>query len=179
MVSPQQRAEFDRMHDYYVTQGEKYSFAELWPRATKARLDLLNALEGVSDEQAEWSPVPEEWSIKETALHILKNSRSARRLVQRLAAGEHGDSSGIEPPRESTAALIEHLRAQLREDGMQWSAALVDLPATPPVTPTAPHSMFGELHARAWYLFQRTHDLDHMGQIDKVKAMRGYPEARS
>jgi len=176
MVSPQQ-AEFDRMQSYYVTQGAKYSFAELWPRATAARLDLLAVLEGVSDAQAAWSPGAEDWSVKETTLHILKNSRAARRLVQRLAAGEEGDASGIEPPRETTDAPIEELRAQLREDGMLWSAALLELPPTPPLTPTAPHSMFGELHARAWFLFQRTHDLDHKGQIEQVKAAPGYPES--
>ncbi len=179
MVSPQQQAEYDRMHGYYVSQGEKYTCAELWPRATAARLDLLAALDGVTDKQAEWSPSAEDWSIKETALHILKNSRAGRGLVQRLATGEQGDSSGIEPPREATTASIEQLRADLREDGMQWASLLLGLPPAPPPTPTAPHSMFGELHARAWYLFQRTHDLDHRGQIEQVKAAPGYPGAQS
>lgn len=175
MASPEQQAEWDRMRGYYLAQGEKYSFKELWPRAMKARLELLDSLEGVSDAEADWSPAPEEWSIKETALHILKNSRSARRLVQALSAGETGDSSGIEPPRETTDAPIEELRVQLRDDGIEWAAAILELPPTPPTTPTAPHSMFGELHARAWYLFQRTHDLDHKGQIEQVKAASGYP----
>jgi uncharacterized damage-inducible protein DinB len=175
--APEQKAEYDRMHAYYVAQGQKYSFQELWPRATSARLELLAALEGVSDAEAEWSVAPEEWSIKEVALHILNNSRSTRRLVQALCAGKQGDTSGIEPPREATAASIEDLRAQLRDDGIEWSAAVLELPPTPPLTPTAPHSMFGELHARAWYLFQRTHDLDHRGQIEQVKAAPGYPGA--
>src|SRR5690606_29477834 len=163
----------------YLAQGEKYSFAELWPRATAARLDLLASLEGVTDEAAEWSPAPEEWSIKETTLHILKNSRSARRLVRALSAGETGDTSGIEPPRETTDAPIQELRPQLRDDGIEWSATILELPPRPPTSPTARHSMFGELHARAWYLFQRTHDQDHRGQIEQVKAAHGYPGASS
>lgn len=177
MVSPQQQAEYDRMRGYYLAQGEKYSFKELWPRAMKARLDLLDALDGVTDDQAGWAPSTRDWSIKEVALHILKNSRSTRRLVRALSAGERGDTSGIEPPRETTAATIEELRVQLRDDGIEWAATLLDLPPAPPLTPTAPHSMFGELHARAWYLFQRTHDQDHRGQIDQVKAATGYPVA--
>ncbi len=179
MVSPEQQAEYDRMRGYYLAQGEKYSFAELWPRATAARLELLAALEGVSDAQADWSPAPEEWSIKETALHILNNSRSARRLVRRLALGQSDDAAGIEPPREATSLPIQELHVRLRQDGIEWAAAILDLPPTPPNTPTAPHSMFGHLHARAWYLFQRTHDLDHRGQIEKVKAMPGYPRSAS
>lgn len=176
MVSPQQ-AEYDRMRSYYLAQGEKQSFQELWPRATKARLELLDALDGVSDVEAGWSPAPEEWSIKEVALHILKNSRSNRALVQALCAGKPGDTSGIEPPRENTSTPIKELQTQLRDDGIEWSATLLALPPTPPLTPTARHSMFGELHARSWYLFQRTHDIDHQGQIQKVKAAPGYPGA--
>lgn len=179
MVSAEQQAEFDRMHGYYTSQGERYSFLQLWPRITQARLELLAALEGVSDEQADWSPAPEEWSIKEVALHVLKNSAACRRLVQRLATAEQGDASGIEPPREATAESIEALRAQLREDGARWAAAVLELPPEPPLTPTAPHTMFGELHARGWYLFQRTHDQDHRGQIEQVKAATGYPAAAS
>lgn len=175
MVSPQQQAEYDRMRGYYLAQSAKYSFKELWPRAMKVRLELLDVLEDVTDAQAEWSPSSQEWSIKEVALHILKNSRGTRRLVRALSAGERGDTSGIEPPREATAASIEDLRVQLRDDGIEWSAVILDLPPTPPPTPTAPHSMFGELPARAWYLFQRTHDLDHRGQIEQVKAAPGYP----
>ena len=37
--------------------------------------------------------------------------------------------------------------------------------------------VFGELHARAWFLFQRTHDLDHVGQIEAIKAADGFPGA--
>src|SRR5688500_13559695 len=114
MISPELQAEYDRMHRYYVSQGERYSFAEIWPRATKARLDLLDALERVGDDEASWSPAPEEWSIKEVALHILNNSRSTRRVVSALVAGETADTSGIEPPRRTTDASMDELRAQLR-----------------------------------------------------------------
>ncbi|MQA00839.1 MAG: hypothetical protein GEU80_16205 [Dehalococcoidia bacterium] len=175
MTSAEQQAEWDRMHGYYMAQGEKYSFGELWPRVMKARLDLLDALEGIGDSEAGWSASAETWSIKEVALHILKNSRGTRRLVQALAAGDTADTSGIEPPRQTTDASMDELRAQLRDDGIEWSAVTLALPPAPPLTPTARHSMFGDLHARAWYLFQRTHDLDHRGQIEQVKSAPGYP----
>ena len=179
MISPELQAEYDRMHQYYENQGEKYSFKELWPRAVKARLELLDALDGVSDLEAEWSPAPEEWSIKEVALHILNNSRSTRRVVRALSSGQATDTAGIEPPRQTTSASVATLRTELRDDGIEWSAVILDLPSRPPLTPTARHSMFGELHARAWYLFQRTHDLDHQGQIAKVKAAPGFPSGRA
>ena len=175
MTSPDQQAEFDRMHSYYVSQGERYTFSELWPRAVQARLALMEALDGVQDAEAEWAPSAEDWSIKEVAHHILNSSRNVRRLVTALSAGETGDSSEIEPPRQTTDASMDTLRRELREDGIEWAATTRELPPTPSLEPTAPHSMFGELHARAWYLFQRTHDLDHRGQIEAVKAADGYP----
>ncbi len=174
-MTTDQKAEFERMHQYYVAQGERYSFTELWPRGTRARLELLDVLERVDDPEAEWSPSADMWSIKEVALHLLNSSRSVRRLVQNLAAGQTGDSSDIEPPRKTTTASMDELRAAIRDDGIEWSAAILELPQTPPLEPTAPHSMFGDLHARSWYLFQRTHDQDHRGQIDDVKNADGYP----
>ena len=177
-MTTDQQAEFDRMHQYYVGQGERYSFAEIWPRAVKARLELLDALEGVSDEDAAWAPAPGEWSIKEVAVHLLNSSRNTRRLVQALSAGQTGDSSGVETPRETTSTPIDSLKAQIRDDGIEWSAAILSLPPRPALEPTAPHSMFGELHARAWFLFQRTHDQDHRGQIEAVKNAPGYPGAQ-
>ncbi len=178
-MTSEQQAEYDRMQQYYVSQGERYSFSEIWPRAVKARLELLGAIEGVSEELSAWAPGNGDWSIKEVAVHILNSSRNTRRLVQALSAGEGGDSSGVETPRETTDTPLEELHAQLRDDGIEWSAAIMALPARPPLEPTAPHSMFGEMHARAWYLFQRTHDQDHRGQIEAVKAAPGYPGAAS
>jgi uncharacterized damage-inducible protein DinB len=176
-MTTDQQAEFDRMHNYYVGQGERYSFSELWPRAVKARLELLASVDGVADQEAEWSASADDWSIKEVAHHILNSSRNVRRLVRALSAGESGDSSNIEPPRQTTDASMDALRTELRADGLEWAAVTQALPPTPALEPTAPHSMFGELHARAWYLFQRTHDLDHRGQIQDVKDAGGYPGA--
>lgn len=174
-MTNQQQAEFDRMRGYYVSQGERYSFAELWPRAMKARLQLLDSLEGVSDEQAAFKLGADDWSIKEAALHVLNGSRSNRRLVIALSSGQSGDASNIDPPKRTTEATVDELRAQLRDDGIDWSAAFPTLPERPPLEPTAKHSMFGQLHARAWYLFQRTHDIDHANQIEENKNAAGYP----
>jgi len=178
-MTSDQQAEFDRMRQYYLSQGERYSFEEIWPRAVKARLELLDALDAVSEAHAGWAPGAGDWSIKEVAVHLLNSSRNTRRLVQTLSAGMPGDSSGVDVPHETTEASLKSLADQIRADGIEWSAAILDLPPRPPLEPTAPHSMFGELHARAWYLFQRTHDQDHRGQIEAVKATPGYPGGAS
>lgn len=174
-MTTDQQAEFARLQGYLNGQGERNSHSEIWPRAVKARMELLDCLAKVTDEQAAWAPSAEDWSIKEVALHILNSSRSVRRIVQALSTGETADSSGIEPPRKTTDASVVELSDQLRDDGIEWTVAISALPQTPPLEPTANHSMFGDLHARAWHLFQRVHDLDHMNQIEAVKQADGYP----
>jgi len=176
-VTTDQQAEFARLQSYLNGQGEQNSHSEIWPRAVKARMELLDCLAKVTDQQAAWAPSDDDWSIKEVALHILNSSRSVRRIVQALSAGETADSSGIEPPRKTTDAPVAELIDELRDDGIEWAVAISALPQTPPLEPTANHSMFGDLHARAWHLFQRVHDLDHMNQIEAVKQAERYPSA--
>ena len=177
-MSDQPQTEAERMLQYYNSQGERNTFREIWPRTVEARVNLLECLRKVSDEEGDWAPTADDWSVKQVAHHILNSSRSVRRVVKALAAGETGDSSNIEPPRETTDASVGELIEQLRDDGIEWTGVIAELPPAPPLQPTSPHQMFGELHARAWFLFQRTHDLDHVGQINAIKAMAGYPGAK-
>ena len=80
-MTTDQQAEFGRLQSYLNTQGERNSHTELWPRVVKARMELLDCLAKVTEEQAAWAPTDDDWSIKEVALHILNSSRSVRRIV--------------------------------------------------------------------------------------------------
>lgn len=170
-----QTEEFQRIHSYLQGQGERYTFSELWSRLIRARITVMDAVEGVTQEQAEFRFHPDEWSIAEVLHHLLTSSERVAETVDALSRGESINPGRIDPPREETTEPIGELTIRLREDSIAWSALTQRLPATPPTEPTAPHSMFGELHARAWYLFQRVHDLDHAGQIEKNKNAEGYP----
>ena len=164
-----------RTASYLRAQGEKYTFVELWPRVVRARLDLVDALDGVSDAQSSFRPAEGEWTIGEIAAHILASSQATRRIVQTLVRGEHDSGEGVEAGLVRSDRPLSALRAALVEDGLAWSALTPTLPARPPLEPVTRHFMFGDLHARAWYLFQRAHDLDHAGQIAKVREAAGYP----
>ena len=170
-----QAEEFRRIHSYLQAQGERYTFSELWSRLIRARITVMDAVEGVTQEQAEFRPDPDEWSISEVLHHVLTSSGRVATTVDALSHGESINPGRIDPPREETTDTIGELTTRLREDSIAWSALTHRLPASPPTEPTAPHPMFGELHARAWYLFQRVHDLDHAGQITKNKQAEGYP----
>ena len=172
-----QADEFERIHSYLQAQGQRYTFSELWSRLIRARVTVMDVVEGVTQEQAEFRPDPDEWSIAEVLHHLLTSSEKVATTVEALSRGEAINPGRIDPPREETTQTIGELTEKLRADSIAWTALTQRLPDTPPTEPTAPHSMFGELHARAWYLFQRVHDLDHAGQIAKNKQSYGYPGA--
>ena len=170
------QSEEARVRSYLQSQGERYTFAELWTRFVKARVSAIEAAEGVTQAQADFRFHPDEWSVSEVLHHLVTSSGRVAELVESLSRGEVLDTGRIDPPREDTSLTIDELRTRLRDDSIAWTALVHRLPPAPPAAPTAPHSMFGELHARAWFLFQRVHDLDHAGQIAKNKAAEGYPQ---
>ena len=168
--------ETDRVRMYLRTQGERYTFRELWIRAVKARLQLLDSLDGVNDEQAAFKINEDEWSILEVLKHVLTSSGNVAQLVESLANRRSRQSDDIEPPRKPTDLSITEMRDLLLKDSVAWGALTDRLPEPPSFEIEARHTFFGRLHARAWYLFQRVHDLDHAQQIDNNKQDAGYPE---
>ena len=159
-----------RVQSYLQRQGERYTFSELWVRLIKARIVLMDSAEGVTQELADFRPDPDEWSISEVLDHVITSSGRVADLVEALSEGGAPTVDRIDPPREETSLTIAELKTRLRDDAIEWTALTGRLPESPPTDPTAPHPFFGELHARAWYLFQRVHDLDHAGQIEKNQA---------
>ena len=145
-------------------------------RAVKARLQLLDSLDGVNDEQAAFKINDDEWSILEVLKHVLTSSGNVAALVEALANRQSRPSDDIEPPRESTDLSIAEMRDLLLKDSVAWGALTDRLPEPPSFDIEARHMFFGRLHARAWYLFQRVHDLDHAQQIEKNKQDSGYPD---
>ena len=170
-----QTTERERVRGYLLSQGKRYDYFEIWSRCVRARLEVLDSLQGVSDDQARFRPADGEWSISEVALHVLNGSRRVARLVELLAEGQPASSDRIDPPHEETNLTVEVLHSQLLRDTVMWSALTERLPDSPSFDATTLHPFFGELHSRAWYLFQRIHDLDHYRQIEAIKETQGYP----
>ena len=171
-----QNEEARRVRSYLLAQGEKYDFTEMWPRLIQARLEIIAAVDNVSQEQADFTTDPDEWSIAEVLHHVVTSSARVAETVESLAHGKQSPPRTIDPPRESAALGIAELRQQLTRDSLAWCALTERLPTQPNLDITAPHPFFGELHAGALYLFQRVHDLDHVGQINKNKSAPGYPQ---
>jgi len=167
--------EVSRVRGYLLAQGEKYSWLKLWPRVIAGRLEFLDAIADVSSEQASFQPGGDVWSIAEVGHHVLQGSVNVQKLVQRLASGEAAPAGNVDPPRGPAQAPWDSLTHSIREDSVNLAALIDGLPEPPPFDAMAPHSFFGDLHARAWYLFQRVHDQDHAQQVLANKIIDGYP----
>jgi hypothetical protein len=67
----------------------------------------------------------------------------------------------------------------LAEHSVRYASLPERLPPSVNLEMTAPHSNFGELNCRAWFLFNRIHDVDHRTQIEAIQAAPGYPSAEA
>ena len=169
--------ERERVRGYLLSQGESYDWVDLWPRVIGARLELLAEFDGVSDQQAAFSPGDDQWSTGEVLHHALNGARSVASVVEYLAKGEQPPApQRVDPVRAPAEAPFERQRRELAEQSVQFSALVARLPEPPSLALTHPHMFFGDLHCRAWLLFQRVHDQDHAGQVRQIKAAAGYPE---
>ncbi|HXH20907.1 MAG TPA: DinB family protein [Dehalococcoidia bacterium] len=171
--------ERERIRSYLVSQAEKKTFAELRPAVEEGRNALYAALDGIGEEQARFKPPGGEgedaWSIHEVLRHVIQGKEGVALRVRALALGD--PARGSTPGRlvgRADASLADLVR-DLQAADFALEHAVGSVEGRERLDTTAPHAFFGELNCRAWFLFQRIHDLDHARQIEKIKAMPGFP----
>lgn len=174
MTTSELTAEQLRVQGYLKSQGEKYSWLELWPRVMSARLALLDAVDGITEEQAEARTSADEWTIMEGLRHEVGVTRSTLHTVERLTGVEVSDA---DQERDASELSLAELRRELLLNSTQFGTLAAQLPEDAPLDQTAPHGNFGELHCRAWYLFQRIHDTDHVNQFRSIREAPDFPAA--
>ena len=131
--------EAERVRSYLLSQGERYTFAEIWVRFAKARIALIDSVAGVDQEQADFRPDADEWSISEVLSHVVTSSGTVSEIVDALSRGVTPTPGRIDPPREETSLDINELRERLILDSLRWSALVERLPPAPSTDLTAPH----------------------------------------
>ncbi len=172
--------EIDRVSSYLLAQGEKYSWIQLWPRVVDARIDFLDTLNRVSAEQAAWKPGPDDWSIEEVAQHVLDGSRRNADMIHNLSFGREPNLGpqgigAIDPAQRAADLDWPDLVNALLDDSRTFGNVIDGLPEPPSYEIRPSHPYFGPLHSRAWFMFQRVHDLDHVNQVNEIKETEGYP----
>ena len=159
--------EQQRIRSYLQAQAAKLTPADVIDKVRGAMADLRAAAAGVPKERFEERPEPEEWSGNEVMAHVVQAGRYFGDQVVDILDG-----------RRPTSAMPERATGETRTAD-EWSAvlerdrdALFDRVrrADPrqALAETIEHRMFGPLNWRETLLFMRLHDLDHVGQLQKI-----------
>jgi len=164
---------------YMRHQGAK-SFSEIDAMLERTENDWRQCLEAMSDAQATFKPAGE-WCAKEVVGHVISTDRSINQDVASLG--------GVEPPAERVeevrvmgvvsenyeampiSGLCDMIVGVFMESRMLAGA----LQKSEQLERSFPHPIFGPLNLKEWLAFHRIHSMDHIQQIDKIRADPGYP----
>lgn len=149
--------------------------------------DWQRCLETVNEAQANFKP-GQEWTVKEVAGHFVDASRGINKQLAEVAAGHplrHVATTEDSPAADVLGQVLAgardmslaDLRAQVRATFAETHRAVTALKDGEHLNQTFLHPMFGQLNIKEWVAFQRIHSMDHIQQIDKVKADPAYPSA--
>ncbi len=159
----------------YMRHQASKSLDDLVALIERTAADCDRCLEDVSEEQATFR-YDEEWCIKEVLGHMLVsgkgvNNEIANLVEDRPSAREArmGVASGADRP-------VGELRQMLTDLWRETGRLVASLPEAGNLERTWEHPAFGPLNFREWIAFQRLHAMDHVQQMEKVKAHPGYPK---
>lgn len=169
--------ERERGRSYLISQSAKYGLLDLWPRIAGARLEYLQAIEGLSDAQARWSAAPGEWNILDVTRHLVTWTNGVVEVCRALIDGSAPPDLRVGDLGDLEYADIDAARRALLRTSVNTAALIaIDDSLIDPIA-THPHEYFGPLKVKAWLLFLRVHDLDHLAQIRALKAAPGFAAA--
>jgi hypothetical protein len=158
------------------------------------------AIDGVSEEQWNWKPAPERWSVGETAEHIVlaeamlfasvkravsappnpdweEQTKGKTEFIVQVMAPRLGKAQAPEPivPRNGMSlAQVQERFEQQRVEIMKFASDTKI--ALKEHTELHPFPVFGTLNAYQWLIYVPLHTERHDKQIAEVKATAGYPK---
>ncbi len=160
----------DRIRSYLKHQAGKSPQA-IRGLVEKGHAQLLDRIDGLSEEQATFKPEPDVWSVVEVLQHAAPAKRWVADLCVTLARGATPEGGGG----HTTYASLAEARSALEAAHMELLAFVDGLSPDVNVEARYEHFVFGPLNCLEWSAFQRVHDGDHAGQIDQIRAATGFP----
>jgi phosphoribosylformylglycinamidine synthase PurS subunit len=157
----------------YVRHQAAKGPADLAALIERTAADCARCLENVSEEQAAFR-YDQEWSIKEVLGHLLASTKGVNREIANLVEDR---PSGSEPSMGVVSGAdrpIGKLRQGLARLWRETARLAASLPEAGPER-TFEHPMFGPLNPGEWIAFQRLHAMDHIQQMETIKAHPDYP----
>jgi hypothetical protein len=159
----------------YVRHQAAKSMGDLAVLMERTAVDCARCLEGVSEDQATFR-CDQEWCIKEVLGHMLASGGGVNREITNLVKGSPPSREGRMGVVMGADRPIEELRQALAELWAETRRLVASLPEEGNLERTWDHPAFGPLNFKEWVAFQRLHAMDHIQQMEKVKAHPDYPK---
>lgn len=161
---------------------------------------VLEEVAELSQQQADWTPAPQEWSIGEVLHHLAIAEGLGGRLIS-VTLRRAADRGTLRPyPREIEefkwksptpdhrwlvrapepavplhGQPVERLRKAVIEQGQWTRKVLARLAEVDPRAYTARHPILGDLNLAEWCCFAAYHMRVHLQQIQDIKGAVGFP----
>src|SRR5579862_8692093 len=179
--------------DPHISAGER---AQILTWLDDSHQQFLAVIDGVSDAQWTWKPVPERWSVGEAAEHIVLGEALLFDFVRKSLAAPphpawHEETSGkaeliarvmpSEGRAVAPAPLVPSLRLTRTQVHGRFETQRIDIARFARETQAAlkahttvhPMRFFGTLNAHQWLIYVPLHTIRHARQIAGVKATAG------
>jgi hypothetical protein len=159
----------------YIRHQAAKRLADLRVLAARTAVDSARALEGVTAVQARFRP-GQEWSVADVLAHLVDATRmQVVEPVRDLAAGRVPRPFAPDRPADRPAPPFAELcrdMARLLDETVRLVDALPERDGPPGAWE---HPFFGPLGPRELIAYHRLHVMDHVRQIEAIKAAPGYP----
>jgi hypothetical protein len=159
----------------YVRHQADKGLADLAALMERTAADCARCLEGISEGQASFK-YDEEWSVKEVLGHMLLSTAAVNGDIARAAEGKEMRPLYGEGPTAGADRPIAELRRALADQWSETVSLVGSLSDEAGEKPVPEHPTFGPLNGKEWIAFQRLHAMDHIQQIEMIKANPDYPK---
>jgi hypothetical protein len=163
----------------------------------RSKITVLNAVEGVTEEQARWKPMPERWSILEYIEHLAVSDDGLVALVKKsLESPAYTETLEERRAREQKIREtplprgVNHAPERLRpvarfdslKDAVDAFLAARDRTIAYATSTTddlrshfEPHPVLGSLDAYQWLCGNARHAENHAGHVVEIRGMPDFP----
>jgi DinB superfamily len=175
---------------------------EIAERIAQDRAELLQAVDGLDEDQLAYRPEPGAWSVTDILHHLSLADDASGRLMTRMLQQARGEGFPPDPtPERSVLDALDQVAkaaentkavapdrvaprshvpaaeciARLQSSRERLLSAMEELASFDLSSATFPHPFFGVLGAYQWLLLAGWHEQRHRKQIERIKSSPSFP----